>query len=92
MTRRRLAALGAGVVVGLSVLAGCAGLGGKATEPFQDAPVSGHNDGAATIVNMPDGFNNVAAKCEGPNRVYATYHKDAPYGAIAVVPNDPRCK
>ena len=63
----------------------------KATEPFRDAPVSGHNDGRAEIINMPDGFNNIASKCDGPNRVYSIYHADSAYGAVAVAPNDPRC-
>jgi len=68
-------------------LTGC----GKATEQFKDAPVSSHDDSAATVLNFPDGFSNVATKCDGPNRVYVIFHNDKPYGAISVVPNDPRC-
>ena len=41
--------------------AGC----GKFTEPFKDAPVSGHNGEPAEIMEMPDGFNNVSEKCDG---------------------------
>jgi len=81
--------LAAAAVVLALTLSSC---GGKATEPFKDAPVSGHNDTPATIVNMPDGFNNVARKCDGPNMVYTPYHNNAPYGAVAVAPNDPRCR
>lgn len=32
------------------------------------------------------------AKCDGPNRVYVVYHGDSKYGALAVLPNDPRCR
>jgi hypothetical protein len=77
------------LVVALLLLTGCGAQ--KATEPFKDAPVSQHNDDPAAILNMPDGFNNVATKCDGPNRVYVVFHNDNPYGSVAVVPNDPRC-
>jgi hypothetical protein len=63
----------------------------KATEPFKDAPRAATNSQPADVITMPDGFNNIAAKCDGPNRVYTTYHGDSAYGAIAVVPGDPRC-
>ena len=75
------------VAMTLLALAGC-----KYTEPFKDAPVSGQNNGApADLIRMPDGFSNVATKCDGPNRVYVVYHADSAYGSVAVVPNDPRC-
>lgn len=63
----------------------------KAQEPFKDAPVSQHNDDPAAVINMPDGFSNVASKCDGPNRVYVVFHGDSKYGTVAVAPNDPRC-
>ena len=85
-TRAIAAGLGA---VAVLALAGCST--DKATEPFKDAPRSGTNNGAAEVITMPDGFNNVASKCDGPNRVYVIFHGDDKYGAIAVVPNDPRC-
>ena len=68
-------------------LAGC----GKFVEPYNDAPVNGQNKGAAEVVNMPDGFSNVATKCDHGNRIYVAYHGDSAYAAIAVVPNDPTC-
>ncbi|HEX5493753.1 MAG TPA: hypothetical protein VFX70_04155 [Mycobacteriales bacterium] len=80
----------AAIVAVFAVLftAGCA----KATERFKDAPRSGHDNGApADLIRMPYGFSNVAAKCDGPNRVYTLFQNDNRYGAIAVVPNDPRC-
>jgi hypothetical protein len=85
-TTRALAA--AGIAVLALTLTGCMD---KATEPFKDAPRAGMNNQPADVVTMPDGFNNVASKCDGPNRVYTTYHGNSPYGAVAVVPNDPRC-
>jgi hypothetical protein len=69
-------------------LSGC----GKAAEPFNDAPVSGENTGAAEKINMPDGFSNVATKCDHGNRIYVAFHGDSAYAAIAVVPNDPSCE
>jgi len=63
----------------------------KTRETGRDAPVSSHDDKPARIINMPDGFNNVSAKCDGPNMVYVVYHSDASYGSVDVVPNDPRC-
>ncbi len=88
--RTRSAALAAAAAVGVLLLAGCTD--GKAAEPFKDAPRSGNDNGApADLIRMPDGFSNAASKCDGPNRVYVLYHGDAPYGAIEVVPDDPRC-
>lgn len=68
-------------------LTGC----GKFVEPYNDANVSGQNTGAAEVVNMPDGFSNVATKCDHGNRIYVAYHGDSAYAAVAVVPNDPTC-
>ena len=45
-----------------------------------------------SVVNFPDGFTNVAVKCDGPNRVYSAYHGDGKYAAVTVVADDPRCK
>ena len=44
------------------------------------------------LINMPDGFSNVSAKCDGPNMVYVVYHSDSAYGSVAIAPNDPRCR
>ncbi|MFG1872188.1 hypothetical protein [Micromonospora arborensis] len=88
MKTRTIVAAALGVTL-TAVLSGC---GGKFTEPFKDAPRSKNiNSAPADTVTMPDGFSNVATKCEGPNRVYVVYHGDKPYGSIAVVANDPRC-
>lgn len=67
-----------------------------ACESRQDAGVNNRDTGPADLINMPDGYSNVAHKCDGPNMVYVIYHgntREGPkaYGALAVVPNDPRC-
>lgn len=89
ITRNRIAVAAAATAIGVLLLAGC---GDKYTEPFKDAPRS-HNDNGAPmdVIRMSDGFSNVGAKCDGPNRVYVAYHGDSKYAALAVVPNDPRC-
>lgn len=74
-------------LAGLIMLTGCS----KMTEQFNDAPVSGNNDAPALRVSFPDGFSNVATKCDGPNRVYVAFHGDSAYAGVAVVANDPRC-
>lgn len=84
--KKKIAFLGVSAVLAIS-LTGC----GKYTEPFKDAPRDGVNDSPAQTVTMPDGFNNLATKCDHGNRVYTLYHNDAAYGGVAVVPHDPTC-
>lgn len=84
-------------VVGAGVLAvvisgTAAACGDKATEPFRDAPRSPEtNSGPARVIEFPDGFSNMAAKCDGPNMVYSPYKGDDNRTAIGIAPNDPRC-
>lgn len=71
-------------------------LAGSSCESHQDAKKGARDTGPADLINMPDGYNNVAHKCDGPNMVYVIYHGNSgegpkPYGALAVVANDPRC-
>ncbi|MEV0403446.1 hypothetical protein [Actinoallomurus sp. NPDC050550] len=40
---------------------------------------------------MPDGFSNLATKCDHGNRVYSAYKGDSNRAAVTVVPNDPTC-
>ena len=61
------------------------------SEPFNDAEVGNRNDAAADVISMPDGFSNVASKCDHGNRVYTIYHATQAYGSVAVVPQDPTC-
>jgi hypothetical protein len=89
MTRRRLATAAAVVLMAVG-LAGCG-------EEAKDAPRGTEDTGAADIMRFPDGFSNVAHKCDGPNMVYSstngggTDNAESTRAAIAVVPNDPRC-
>ena len=83
-----VAVVGAGVAV--AALAGC---GNKASQPWKDSPRSGYvNHDPADLIEMPDGFSNLADKCDHGNRVYVLYHGDSTYGSTFVVPQDPTCK
>jgi hypothetical protein len=73
----------------LVVLAGC-GVD-KYTEKFQDAERGENNSGSADTITFPDGFSNVATKCDHGNRLYVLFHEDKPYGGISVVPNAEGC-
>lgn len=66
LTTRSTAAIG-GVILALGVLATCgsSGHGDAAVEP------GGVDNAPAQIVQMPEGFRNVARKCDGPNMVYS---------------------
>jgi len=82
-----LVAAAAGIIIFLLLVTGCA----KFAEPFQDAPVSGHDVTPARILDQPDGFSNAAEKCDGYGHLLiTTYHGDKAYAAVTVI-NDPRC-
>jgi len=85
--KRIFVALGIGALA-IAALGGCSN---KGTEWNKDAPISERDDSGASVLNFPDGFSNVATKCDGPNRVYVIFHSSGSYGSISVVPNDPRC-
>jgi hypothetical protein len=70
------------------LLSGC---GAKQQEQFHDADRGTENSAPADTIAMPDGYGNLATKCDHGNRVYVLFHNDAPYGAVAVVPNDLTC-
>jgi hypothetical protein len=76
------------LAVALLLPTGCS----KFQEPFKDAAISQTNDDPATLIRMPDGFSNVAAKCDSTTRVYTVFHQDGEYGSVAVVPNHPLCR
>lgn len=86
MNKKIVSAIG-----GLALLIGLSACG-KAMEPFKDAGISETNDLPATLIRMPDGFSNIAAKCDGTARVYTVFHGDEVYGSVAVVPNHPACR
>lgn len=72
-------------------LAAC-GADSKFTEQYQDAPVSGRDDSAAVIINMPDGFANIATKCYNGDRIYVIRDgSSAVRGGIAIHADDPSC-
>lgn len=72
------------------VMTGCTQ---KALEQYKDAPRATEVDKSpARVLVNPDGFSNVAMKCDGPNMVYVLFKGDAAYGGVAVAPNDPRCR
>lgn len=75
----------------VALLVAAAGCSDKASEQFNDAPRGETNEGRADIITFPDGFSNVAAKCDRGNRVYVIFKADNTYGSVAVVPNDPSC-
>lgn len=80
----------AAVVAAIAILALVSGCD-KFIEPFQDAPVSGHDVTPARILDQPDGFSNAAEKCDGYGHLLiTTYHGDKAYAAVTVI-NDPRC-
>jgi hypothetical protein len=88
---RRRTTFGAGLITLVLVLS--AGGCDKYTEPYKDAPRSGADNGApADIVRMPDGFSNIATKCDHGNRVYVAYHGNNTYASIFVVKDDAGCK
>lgn len=74
-------------VAGALTLTGCSG------DTHQDAPVTDVNHGPARTLDFPDGFRNVAAKCDGTTMVYSlsSGSTDSLSGGVAVVPNDTRC-
>ena len=84
----------AALVIGGALLAALVGCG---MQGHGDSAITGEDHAPATTIDFPDGFRNVARKCDGPNMVYsASRGIGADYaavpGAVAVVPNDPRCK
>jgi hypothetical protein len=71
-------------VVGLALLAGCGNDGAGGSAPTTDSS----DQSPAAIIAMPDRWDNIAIKCDGPNRVY----ESANDGGLFVVKDDPRCK
>jgi hypothetical protein len=67
------------------------GCGNKFGQPFKDSPRTTQvNDQPAEIIYMPDGFNNLATKCDHGQRIYVSYHGDSSYGFGFAAP-DPAC-
>lgn len=80
--------LATSAVLFLGGAAGC----DKQLEQFNDADlVDSGNSQPAQGISMPDGFSNVATKCDHGNRIYVAFKGDSAYAAIAVVPDDKSC-
>lgn len=71
-------------IVVIAVLGACSQ---KTQEPFRDAPQGeNRNSEPADIIEMPDGFSNLATKCDHGNRIYVAFKGDQNRAAVAVVP------
>jgi hypothetical protein len=79
------------VVLGVSV--GGFLLMGSSCDTHGSSDYGTVSHGPADVIEFPDGYRNVASKCDGPNRVYSgsSASSDSLPAAVAVVPNDPRC-
>jgi len=79
-------------IAGLLLLAaGCSQGSYGNSHGIRDAPVESagnQNNGPAHIITFPNGFENVAFKCDGVVGIYTTTRQAAP----VVIPNDPHCK
>jgi hypothetical protein len=79
------------ILVALLLVIGLAACG----DTKSDSDAGEVNKGSADVLAYPDGFRNVAHKCDGPNMVYSASRGgdgEGAGGAVAVAPNDPRCK
>jgi hypothetical protein len=86
---RRIFLAGAALVLGLGTLTACGG--DKANEPYKDAPRDGANNDPAMIIEMPDGFSNLATKCVSGVRYTVAYKGDDNRASVTTV-LDPGCK
>lgn len=79
-------------VLSLGLLSGCDDAQNTNDAPAVPSPVTG----PAEVLAMPDGFSNVATKCDGHgHRIYTVYRTWATgaypaYGAVAVI-DDAKC-
>ncbi len=81
-------ALASAVVAAGFTAAACSNTG-TFGEEFRDTGVANRDDTPADIIQMPEGFSNVAAKCDGTSRVYVTRNDNG--RAVAVIADHPKC-
>jgi hypothetical protein len=79
---------GAALVAVVGSTAGACGAKGTGDAPVE--PVSSQNNNPAHIINMPDGFPNVAFKCDGKVGIYVVSHAKTDVAPV-IVQNDVRC-
>ncbi len=71
--RRRIAV---GILASALVAGGCSSYNDKRGKG--DAPVASSDDSPAQVINFPDGFANVATKCDGHgHRIYVNTREAA---------------
>jgi hypothetical protein len=62
---------------------------GTNNEVYSDAEVGDRDTAPAKVIEMPDGFSNVATKCVDGNQVYVIFRAKGTtgnFGSVAVVP------
>lgn len=94
---RRLAVVATGLTVVLALTAESCDSQQDAPEPTPENIINGTN---TQVIQMPDGFRNVAFTCYGTSGVYVTSRGAYQHGgdgavplasSLFVVPNDPHC-
>jgi hypothetical protein len=85
---KKILASVAGLGAAALVLTGCSF--DKSTEPFKDAPRQGSDASPAKVIQMPDGFNNLATKCVDGVRYTVIFHANDNRGAVSTI-LDPSC-
>ncbi|WP_145500921.1 hypothetical protein [Streptomyces sp. CFMR 7] len=89
MKLKRAALTLAGVTAFLLSSTACA----RFTEEWNDAPIERKDDSPAVVYSMPDGFANVASKCDGNGfRFFTTRGAESGGGKAVAVIADPSCK
>lgn len=79
-----------GVAGAVAVVALTAGsCGDKMSEPYADAPVAHHDTRPAVVIDMPDGFSNLAVKCAESGHVLlvSAFHGNDNRAAVTAVPD-----
>lgn len=92
ITRKDVLQVVTGALVVAAVLTSCSATKADAPEPTGDRIKPGTN---TRVIQMPNGFRNVAATCEGATGIYVTSRgvaeADPQPSGVFVVPNDPAC-
>lgn len=81
------------LIAGALVLGSPLLMASSCDSPHQSSDYGNVNHSPADVVQFPDGFRNIAHKCDGPNMVYSVSSSgsDTLSGGVAIVANDPRC-